>query len=193
MARYSSPDAATLPVANGLSRRRVEERGAQTFYLLWGALLAMQTPIGDRPMQRFFATGLVIAKLAMATGCSHQVVIDSIPPGANVRIDGVERGETPLAYNETSGWGRTYRLEISKPGFETRETTLTQSRWNLPVVAAVGAVPFVFGWGCGLMALPGLLFAKQSPDELVVELEAVSEQENPETVPKNTPLAQLAY
>lgn len=146
-------------------------------------------------MQRFLASGTAAVLLAAASACSHQVVIDSNPPGANIRINGELVGEAPVTYNETTGWDKSYRLEASKPGYRTTKKTLTQNKWNTPVlVASIGGAA-VFGiTGCGLLSLAGLLFSKQLPDEVVVEL--VSENDVSDADPPaalGPPVAQLAY
>ena len=146
-------------------------------------------------MQRILASSVTASLLSMTIACSHEVVIDSNPPGASVRINNVEYGETPVTYSETTGWDKSYRLEVAKPGYKTVKKTLKQNQWNIPVVAAsVGGVAIFWWTGIGLASLAGLLFSKQLPDEIVVDLAPGNDVSDAAPEPlKGKPVAQLAY
>ncbi len=114
------------------------------------------------------ATALVVTFTA-AVGCSHTVVIDSSPSGADVRVNGERIGTAPATYNEQTGWDRVYDVEVSKAGFRPTRRQIKQSEWNLPVtIASVGGALL-----CIYLPLPiiGLLWAKQLPDRVVVPLD----------------------
>lgn len=103
----------------------------------------------------------VAALLAVAQGCTHWVVIRSSPAGARARIDGVEMGKTPFFLEETTGWSKTYRLELEKEGFEPVAVTLEQNslQWRYACPAACLCPPTL-----GL-SLTGCLFSYGLADE----------------------------
>lgn len=70
--------------------------------------------------------------LSMLTGCAsvvngptQSVGVSSVPPGATVRVDGVEVGRTPLVAEIDRRAGHV--VSLSKPPFGTRELTLSRS------------------------------------------------------------------
>lgn len=80
------------------------------------------------------------------TGCSHVVTIESEPPGARVKIDGVDKGNTPLVLTEDNGFFAEKKIEIELEGYLPVETELSQSEIYWPMAApACALAPFTFG------------------------------------------------
>lgn len=53
------------------------------------------------------------------------IEVDSLPPGARLKLDGLPAGNPPLRLRREN---RTYALEISAPGFDTRVVNVTADR-----------------------------------------------------------------
>ncbi len=107
--------------------------------------------------QRLFV--LVVVLLTQA--CTHWVVVRTSPPGARAKINGEYVGDTPLFYEETTGWSKTYRLELEKEGYEPRLEKLEQDdlMWKY-ACPAVCFCPFTLG-----LSLTGCLFSYGLADE----------------------------
>lgn len=107
--------------------------------------------------QRFALLALVL----LTQACTHWVVIRTSPPGARAKINGEYVGDTPLFYEETTGWSKTYRLELEKEGFEPRLEKLEQDdlMWKY-ACPAVCFCPFTLG-----LSLTGCLFSYGLADE----------------------------
>lgn len=59
--------------------------------------------------------------LTLSLGCVHRIVtINSVPPGAEVRFGGEDKGPTPVTF-EFSFYG-TYPVELTKDGYEDFRT-----------------------------------------------------------------------
>ena len=71
------------------------------------------------------------------------LLVRTEPPGANVSIDGEDRGLTPLSLSEVPSG--VYRLEISVPGYRPEQRTLEIS--SDKTVAAISIVLEPFGLG----------------------------------------------
>ena len=68
--------------------------------------------------------------LAQADG---RVEVASNPSEASVSVDGEFRGRTPLSLRLSPG--RTHRLALTKPGYETATRELSVARRQRPAVA----------------------------------------------------------
>ena len=128
--------------------------------------------IEESPMRRELAL-VTAALLTLSTACSHAVIIDSDPTGAEIKVNGEVLGNGPVTYNETTGWERVYDIEANKAGFKSTRKQLKQTEWNIPVTAASVAPAALTGWwtGIGLCSLIGLFWARQLPDRVVVVLD----------------------
>jgi hypothetical protein len=88
----------------------------------------------------------LLAALALAlalAGCRYDMVIESDPPGAEVYIDGIARGRTPLLVKEKPGWGRTAVISLRKPGYVPVHVEATESEIYHPTAAVIGSWYFV--------------------------------------------------
>jgi hypothetical protein len=113
------------------------------------------------------------ALLAAAMGCAHTVTIDSDPAGAEVLVDGVRIGETPLTWVESTGWERVYELEVRKPGHRTVRRRVRQTEWSYAIVGAGACCSALLGTPLtivGGLPLVSIFWARQLPDELRVTL-----------------------
>ena len=133
------------------------------------------------------------AVFSLATACSHSVIIDSEPSGAEIKVNGEKVGSAPVTYSETTGWERVYDIEATKPGFKATRKQLKQTEWNIPVTAVSVAPAALTGWwtGIGLCSLIGLFWARQLPDRVVVSLEGGSAA--PATPDGATPPSSYGY
>lgn len=118
------------------------------------------------------ALALLALPVLLTAACSHVVVIDTDPSGAEVKVNG-ERlsGMTPVQYTETTGWEKVYDIEVSKPGYKTTRKQVKQTEWNIPVAGSVGVCSLLLGSPLsvvGAIPLVGLLWARQLPDRVVV-------------------------
>lgn len=96
--------------------------------------------------------------LALLTGCAHAVRLETNPPGAEVRLDGVTIGHTPLSFTDEGSTGHTYDVEIHKPGFRPQKVKLEQE-----IQGVRAGVSIVTGM---VLAVPllGLLWSWQLPE-----------------------------
>lgn len=115
-------------------------------------------------MKRLFTAVTLLSFAAFSTGCSHMVTIRG-PEGSKVRVDGLDYGAS-ASFTDMGSTGKTYMVEVDKPGFQKRSVPLKQE-WNAGCVAAsvIGGliffVPFV-----------GLLWCQSLPqDNYVFELD----------------------
>lgn len=140
-------------------------------------------------MRRLVSTCLAVTLATAVSGCSHAVVMDTEPSGGEIRVNGNKLGTGPVTYTETTGWEKVYQIEASKPGFGKTKTTLKQTEFNTPVVAAsVGGALCLGVSGVGLLALLGIAFSKQLPDQVTIKLE-----EGGEPVDEGTPSDAYGY
>ena len=130
-------------------------------------------------MRRLFAL-LAAATFLTATACSHSVIIDTDPTGAEVKVNGEKLGTSPVTYTESTGWEKVYDIEASKPGFKATRKQVKQTEWNIPVTVASGLGFFV----CIVPAI-GLLWAKQMPDRVVVNMDRGSSADSGSAPPSS--------
>jgi len=79
---------------------------------------------------RSTATVAACLAVALSMGCLSTVDISSDPPGAFVKIDGVEVGKTPLTAEVAWHSGRHNEIMLSHPGYYTLRADLRRTvRW----------------------------------------------------------------
>lgn len=123
---------------------------------------------------RCVSAGLLASTLLLAVACTHTVVIDSDPTGAEIKVNGEKVGTAPVSYNESTGWEKMYDVEATKPGFKSTRKQLRQTEWNIPVTIASGGCSVLLGTpltGVGILPLVGLFWARQLPDRVVVQMD----------------------
>jgi len=127
-------------------------------------------------MTKIFRSFLAIVILLNQTGCAtvasgkHQdVMIRSNPTGANVLIDGMMSGTTPMLANLVRK--KRHTIKVSKPGYETvtRATTRGFNWWYLGNLILGGII--------GLIVDPitGAIY-EVKPDAVYVDLEKPNQE-----------------
>jgi hypothetical protein len=82
-------------------------------------------------------------------GCASKTQIRSRPEGAEVYIDNVKKGRTPLDYEDTAAAGSTKHLKLKLDGYESFETVLRKSEFQWGPCIGGGLVLFPFIWVLG--------------------------------------------
>ena len=122
-------------------------------------------------MRRFTALSVF---LLLSAACSHAVIIDSDPTGAEIKVNGEKLGKSPVTYNETTGWEKVYDVEAAAPGYKPMRKEIKQQEWNIPVSVASGGCSLLLGTPLsiiGAVPLIGLFWARQLPDRVVISME----------------------
>ena len=98
-----------------------------------------------RTAQRYIALALTASLLApMMTGCASQTMIQSMPPGAQLSIDGAPVGETPYSFAEPQVWLWTkHSLVLEKRGYATTPAYL-EATFSVPHLLVGIIFPCVF-------------------------------------------------
>jgi len=82
-------------------------------------------------------------------GCASKTLIKSRPPGAEVYIDNVRKGVTPLHYSDTAIAGATKALKLKKEAYRNFEGVIRKSEFQVgPCIGGV-LVLFPFIWILG--------------------------------------------
>ena len=98
-------------------------------------------------------------------GCASKTIIKSRPLGAEVYIDNVKKGVTPLHYSDTAIAGSSKSLKLKKEGYRTFESVIRKSEFQVgPCIGGV-FVLFPFLWVLGY------------PEQYEFELEKLSKKE----------------
>ncbi|HAW51600.1 MAG TPA: hypothetical protein DCX54_04620 [Flavobacteriales bacterium] len=100
--------------------------------------------------------------LILFSSCASTTVIESVPTGAKLYVDGQPCGLTPYSYSDTKIVGSTTRLRLNKEGYE--EMNVTFSRDEQADAGAI--IAGVFVW------VPFLWTMKYNPTH-IYELEPV--------------------
>jgi hypothetical protein len=145
---------------------------------------------------KMLTLGAVLALAQLTSACAHRVVIETVPAGADVEIDGESMGQSPLSLDESSGFFEEKNITIKKDGYAPLEVEVVQSEpiWPL-AIASVCLGPFTVGLSClgclWTMRYPAKVEFKLSP-ELAADgsgttQEAVADEEAEEDKEMVTP------
>jgi PEGA domain len=92
-------------------------------------------------------TLLVICSGAIITSCASSTMINSVPNGAKLYLDGESVGTTPYRHKDTKIVGSQTDVKMEKDGFETFNTSFSRNE-QVDVGAVVGGlflfVPFLW-------------------------------------------------
>ncbi len=92
-------------------------------------------------------TLLVICSGAIITSCASSTMINSVPNGAKLYLDGESVGTTPYRHKDTKIVGSQTDVKMEKEGFETFNTSFSRNE-QVDVGAVVGGlflfVPFLW-------------------------------------------------
>lgn len=77
------------------------------------------------------------------TQCYSSTVIDTVPPGATLYIDGEIMGETPYTYTDSKIVGSAIEVLIKKPGYKDFRKVITKDE-EVSVGAIIGGVFCLF-------------------------------------------------
>ncbi len=94
-----------------------------------------------RPFLKFLSLALAI--VILFTSCSSTTTIQSIPPGANLYIDGEPVGRTPYYHTDDDIVGTCTSVMMEMEGYETLEATFCRDE-ELDVGALIGGCFFWF-------------------------------------------------
>jgi hypothetical protein len=87
-------------------------------------------------MDRLLA--LLVLTAFSAAACTHTVIIETDPPGGEIKVNGEVVGKGPVSYSETTGWEKVYEIEGRQNGRVGRRQ-VKQTEWNIPVtVGSIG-------------------------------------------------------
>ena len=89
---------------------------------------------------------LTVIALILASGCAHSVRINTEPEGADVSVNGVYLGKSPVIHNERSGFPKSYFVKIEKDGFKKMDTALVSTyKADITLLLLIpGIVPYFF-------------------------------------------------
>ena len=105
-------------------------------------------------------------------GCASTTTIKSRPDGANVYVDNIKVGVTPLTYSDTAIAGTTKALKLKKESYTPLETVIRKSEFQIgPCIGGLFVI-FPFIWILGY------------PENYEFELEKITEPEKREQVEK---------
>lgn len=68
-------------------------------------------------------------------GCASTTLINSVPEGAKVTIDGEYAGITPYSYTDSKILGSSSIIELKKDGYKTKAVTIQKS--DKPKISAI--------------------------------------------------------
>ena len=87
------------------------------------------------------ATSMVLAGAILFASCSSTTLIQSVPNGAKVYLNGEYAGVTPYSHTDTKIVGSTTHVRLEKEGFETLNTAFSRSE-EVDVGAIISGVFF---------------------------------------------------
>jgi hypothetical protein len=68
-----------------------------------------------------------MAAVILFAGCASSTMINSVPSGAKVYINGESVGTTPYLYTDTKVLGSVVNVDLVKDGYETLYTSFTRT------------------------------------------------------------------
>lgn len=68
-----------------------------------------------------------MAAVVLFAGCASSTMINSVPSGAKVYINGESVGTTPYLYTDTKVLGSVVNVDLVKDGYETLYTSFTRT------------------------------------------------------------------
>jgi hypothetical protein len=90
---------------------------------------------------------LAAVTLCAFAGCASSTVLQTTPPGATVKINGMIVGQTPYTLTDTKIVGTTTMLDFEAPGYQPMRTQIQRNE-ELDPLALVGGifllVPFLW-------------------------------------------------
>ena len=97
-------------------------------------------------MKKVFA--LFIASIFLVS-CVSTTNIRTRPDGADVFIDNIRAGKTPMQYSDTAIAGTSKNIKITKEGYATVETVIRKSEFQIGPCIGGLFVLFPFIWILG--------------------------------------------
>ena len=82
---------------------------------------------------------VVLATTILFSSCASTTMIQSLPSGAKVYLDGEAVGNTPYAHTDTKIVGTTTMVRIEKEGYETVNTSFSRNE-EVDVGAIIGGI-----------------------------------------------------
>lgn len=86
---------------------------------------------------------MLLAIAVLFSSCSSTTLIQSIPSGAKVYMNGEYKGVTPLTYSDTKIVGSVTHVTLEKEGYEPLQTFLARNE-SADVGAIIGGIFFLF-------------------------------------------------
>jgi len=105
---------------------------------------------------------VVLLLTFLTSGCAHQALILSDPPGARVTIDGKLVGVTPCKFDYTNSAGENYNVTVSKEGYGTVHHDIIAVEVDRQTRSRLLTAGLVIPGGSALML--GALFTKKLKD-----------------------------
>jgi hypothetical protein len=72
-------------------------------------------------------SAVFVAAVVLFAGCASSTMINSVPSGAKVYINGESVGTTPYLYTDTKVLGSVVNVDLVKDGYETLYTSFTRT------------------------------------------------------------------
>ena len=91
----------------------------------------------------------IICSVFLFMGCASTTYIKSRPEGAEVFVDNVRIGVTPIKYSDTAIAGSTKALRMKKDSYRPFESVIRKSEFQLGPCIAGCLVLFPFIWVLG--------------------------------------------
>ena len=86
---------------------------------------------------------MVLAGAILFASCSSTTLIQSVPNGAKVYLNGEYAGVTPYSHTDTKIVGSTTMVRLEKEGYETMNTAFSRNE-DADVGAIIGGIFFLF-------------------------------------------------